>query len=143
MYVGFCCIVFSFVFSVLRIEDGEQLNQADIDGLSLADEVPPIGTHVGYAGFPLGIQLMGANHTPTYCEGTVSAGVHIDGSRREIQISGAVVGGYSGAPIVAVDNPTRVIGIVSNSPSNDAQNANIFRGISIEHINAIAHLAIS
>lgn len=123
-------------------------NSNDIDteaasGLSVANHYPEVGTRVGYAGFPLGLQLLGASPHPTYAVGVVGTQMRQNGNRKNIQISGPVVGGYSGSPIVREDSPNEVIGVVSNSPSAEAGQAGIFMASSWEHLTALARLAIS
>ena len=112
-------------------------------GLELINEYPEVSTRVGYAGYPLGTQLLNQKHDPTYSEGVVGIKLCKDDFRKEIRITGPVVGGFSGSPIVLKDDPKKVIALVSNSPTKEAGNANIFSGISWEHIKAIAELAKS
>lgn len=118
------------------------LNTAFVSGLSLVDSYPEVSSKVAYAGFPLGNQLLNQLHEPTYTEGVVGIKMRQQKVRKEIQISGAIVSGFSGAPIVSIEGQ-KVLGIVSNSPSKDAGNSGIFMGISWEHIKAIATLANS
>jgi hypothetical protein len=124
-------------------------NQSDIDieaatGLTIANHYPEVGVRVGYAGFPLGTQLLVASPHPTYAVGVIGTqmrqqSVHL----KNIQISGPVVGGYSGSPIVREDSPEQVIGVISNSPSPEAGQAGIFMATSWEHIVALAGVANS
>jgi hypothetical protein len=110
-------------------------------GLVVSDHYPEVGTRVGYAGFPLGKQLLNASSDPTYAVGVVGTQMRQSGHRKDIQISGPVVGGYSGSPIVREDKPDEVIGVVSNSPSKEAGQAGIFMASSWEHLGALARLA--
>ncbi len=110
-------------------------------GLVVSDHYPEVGTRVGYAGFPLGMQLLNASPDPTYAVGVVGTQTRQSGKRKNIQISGPVVGGYSGSPIVREDKPDEVIGIVSDSPSKEAGQAGIFMASSWEHLGALARLA--
>jgi len=112
-------------------------------GLLLAQNYPEVGARVGYAGFPLGRQLLDASQDPTYAVGVIGTQKRMNLDRKSIQISGPVVGGYSGSPIVQEAKPDEVIGIVSDSPSREAGQASIFMATSWEHIAAVARLAIS
>jgi V8-like Glu-specific endopeptidase len=60
--------------------------------------------------------------------------------RKEIQISGPVVGGFSGSPVVDTESQ-KLLGVVSNGPTQGA--GNIFMAISWEHVRAIAALTRS
>jgi hypothetical protein len=113
------------------------------DGLDIADSYLAVGAPVAYAGFPFGTQLLNSTHSPTYAEGVIASAVRVQPRRKEIQVSGSVAGGFSGAPIVDKSNPTRVVAMLSNSPSKEAGQANIFMGISWEHVKAIVGLAKS
>jgi len=121
----------------------EVMERESQSGLGLADQYPDVGKGVGYAGFPLGLQLLNSTQEPSYAEGVVSAQIRHKPNRKEIQISGTVIGGYSGAPIVSLENPDKIIGILSNSPSKEAGSAGIFMAVSFEHIRALALLARS
>jgi hypothetical protein len=112
-------------------------------GLLIAQGYPEVGARVGYAGFPLGQQLLASSPHPTYAVGVVGTQVRHHGTRKDVQISGPVVGGYSGSPVVIEDNPNSVIGMVSDSPSPEAGQAGIFMATSWEHILALARLANS
>lgn len=128
--------------AVLKIDNQEIANQ-QTEGLEISETYHKVGTKIGYAGFPLGMQLLQERHAPTYNEGLIGSEIKNLGIRKEIQISGAVTGGFSGSPIIALGEPTKIIGIVSNSPSKEAGDANIFMGISWEHIKALAAVPIS
>lgn len=112
-------------------------------GLLIAQAYPEVGARVGYAGFPLGLQLLASSPDPTYAVGVIGTQVRQHGNRKDVQVSGPVVGGYSGSPVVLEDSPNSVIGMVSNSPSPEAGQAGIFMATSWEHIAALAHLAKS
>lgn len=116
----------------------EEIHREAQDGLKLAKEYPAVSTKVSYAGFPLGDQLLSSDQAPTYAEGVIGATVRDRGHKKEIQISGPVIGGFSGSPIVVNDE---VVGVVSNSPSKEAGSASIFMTISWEHIRSLAELA--
>ena len=112
-------------------------------GLDIADTYPPVGTPVAYAGFPLGTQLLDAQHAPTYSEGVIGAQLRLKGSRKNLQITGAVVGGFSGSPVIDKNNGSKVLGVLSHSPSKEAGDANIFMISSWEHLKALADLCKS
>jgi hypothetical protein len=122
---------------------GAELDQEAADGLVLVDSYPPIAAAVSYVGFPFGNQLLNQVHSPTYAEGVIGIQKRDTGMRREIQISGGVVGGFSGAPVVLKDSPDHVVGVLSNGPSPNEQAGTIFLAISWEHVVAIAKLARS
>lgn len=133
---------FAHDLAVLRpkgISD-EDLEKEYENGLELANQNPIIGQPVGYAGYPLGTQLLKSGHFPTYMEGVIGSQVRQEGIRKQIQITGPVAGGFSGAPVVDRVNPTKVLGVLSRSPSKEAGDANIFMAISCEHIKAMADL---
>lgn len=118
---------------------GEELRRESSNGLALTTVYPDVATPVGYAGFPLGTQLLNNIHSPTYAEGVVGVSQRQNGLQKEIQISGPVAGGFSGSPIVKIGT-NEVVGVVANGPQDQA---NIFMGIAWEHIKAIAQLANS
>lgn len=123
--------------------DKEFLAKQIETGLDVYDEKIVVGQKVCYAGFPFGNELLNAKHTPTYTEGLVGTEILEDTTPKTIQISGAVAGGYSGAPIVLIDNPKKVIAVLSNSINQQAGNANIFRGIHWKHIKELFELVKS
>ena len=130
--------------AVLRlVADSDIVEPEAATGLVLANSYPETGSRVGYAGFPLGHQLLDVSQDPTYAVGVVGTQKRPNPGRKNIQISGPVVGGYSGSPVVQESRPDEVIGIVSDSPSKEAGQASIFMATSWEHIAAIARLAIS
>ncbi len=110
-------------------------------GLHIGDHYPQVGVRVAYAGYPLGQQLLAASPHPTYTVGVIGTQQRGSAGLKNIQISGPVVGGYSGSPIVREDQPTFVIGVVSNSPSKEAGQAGIFMATSWEHLSALARTA--
>lgn len=118
-----------------------ELDKEANQGLEVVENYLPVSTEVAYAGFPLGNQLLNQLHSPTYSEGVVGI-ERCDGSlRREIQISGPVIGGFSGSPVVLKEDTTKIIGVVSNGPMSNNQGGNIFKAVSFEHVKAIAELA--
>jgi hypothetical protein len=135
---------FTHDLAVLHLLAAQQLVDSEsCSGLEIGTHYPGVGTRVGYSGFPLGQQLLTTSSHPTYAVGVIGAQMRHSGSRKDIQISGPVVGGYSGSPIVQESDPTKVIGVVSNSPSVEAGQAGIFMATSWEHIIALSRLAIS
>ena len=62
---------------------------------------------------------------------------------KQVQISGQVAHGFSGSPIVKMSDSMKVIGVVANSPTEAIGQANIFRGVSWQHLKAICDLANS
>ncbi|OGH74141.1 MAG: hypothetical protein A3C90_03435 [Candidatus Magasanikbacteria bacterium RIFCSPHIGHO2_02_FULL_51_14] len=130
--------------AVLRLADASQeiIDRESTDGLEIVHGYPDVGSQVGYAGFPLGQQLLNSTHAPTYAEGVVGAQLRQYGIRKNIQISGAVTGGFSGSPVVLKDSD-KLVGVLSNSPSKEAGNASIFMATSWEHVQALAELSKS
>jgi len=131
--------------AILRIVDEpqEQIDAQAASGLEITDNYAQVGIGVGYAGFPMGSQLLSSTHSPTYAEGVVGVQLREGSLRKEIQITGAVAGGYSGAPVVLKDNPTKLIGVLANGPSASDSQGNIFMAVSWEHVLALAKLATS
>jgi len=131
------------VLTLVDANTGQPLNQQIMDqeansGLNLCKIYPDAGTGVSWAGYPLGNQLLNQIHEPTYSEGVIGIAKRDNGNRREIQISGFVVGGYSGSPVI-VKNSGEILGVVSGGP----EQSGIFMAISFEHIKALAELAKS
>jgi hypothetical protein len=135
---------FEHDLAVLRIPNipGEELQRELATGLAVASTYPSVGAPVAYAGFPLGSQLLSSSHAPTYAQGFVGAH-RSDVTRKQIQITGPVVGGFSGCPVVSLEHPDHAVGVLSSSPSPEAGNASIFLAISWEHVGALARLAAS
>ena len=114
------------------------------DGLSITESEPVVSDGVMYAGFPLGNVLLNSKHDASYSEGVISmCDRENQFGRKEFQISGNIVGGFSGSPITLKSDPTRVIAIVSNSPNKEAGDAGIFMAVSFKHIKSIAELSNS
>ena len=127
--------------AVLNIEaDDIFLQQQISDGLDICEKTINVGDQVAYAGFPFGNALLNTRHTPTYAEGLVGTEILEDTLPKTIQISGAVAGGYSGAPIVLKTEQTKIIAVLANSISKDAGGANIFRGIHWKHVKELFDL---
>lgn len=121
----------------------EILEKESSDGLLISDKYPSIGDTVSYSGFPLGNQLLDSLHSPTYAEGVISSQLRVGPFRKELQITGSIAGGFSGAPIVDKTNQDYLSGVISNSPSEAAGSAHIFMAIAWEHVKAIAELSRS
>jgi len=121
----------------------EIISKEASDGLEIIDKYPNVGDQVSYTGFPLGLQLLNSTHAPTYSEGVVGAQLRHHEKRKDIQITGAVTGGFSGSPITLKKDPLKLIGVLSSSPSKEAGNSNIFMAVSFEHIKALAELSKS
>jgi S1-C subfamily serine protease len=127
--------------AVLNIEaDENYLIQQIQSGLDICEQTINVGEEVAYAGFPFGNALLNTKHTPTYAEGLVGTEILEDTLPKTIQISGAVAGGYSGAPIVLKNDLTKMIAVLANSISDQAGNANIFRGIHWKHVKELFEL---
>ncbi|MBI5037665.1 MAG: trypsin-like peptidase domain-containing protein [Candidatus Kerfeldbacteria bacterium] len=131
--------------AVLKIVDKNEIfiNSEAAQGLEMVNEYPSVGKAVGYAGFPMGSQLLNSIHSPTYAEGVVAVQLRENPSRKEIQITGAVAGGYSGAPVVLKDESVKLIGVLASGPSAPGTQGNIFMAISWQHVEALAKLANS
>ena len=149
--VSIDCVDYAHDLAILRFkkltqETDEQFNQFLQNefgsGLELSTEYSEVSEKVAYTGFPLGNQLLTQLHEPTYFEGVVGIKVRDSGIRKEVQISGSVIGGFSGSPIINKDTQ-KVVAMVSNSPSPEAGSAGIFMGVSWQHIKAISDLAKS
>ncbi|MFZ2206291.1 MAG: serine protease [Microgenomates group bacterium] len=122
--------------AVLKIIDN--FDYVPITGLKIISNYQKVATRVLWAGYPLGNFLLNQVHQPTYSEGVIGIDKRVDGIRKNIQISGTVVGGYSGSPVVE-ENTGSIVGVVAEGP----QNSGIFMAISFEHVNAIVNLANS
>ncbi len=126
------------------VEESDQFIESESSsGLEIIDDYPQVGKAVGYAGFPMGSQLLNSIHSPTYAEGVVAVQLREGPLRKEIQITGAVAGGYSGAPVILKDNSSKLIGVLSSGPSTPGTQGNIFMAISWAHVKALAELAKS
>ncbi len=134
------CIDFQHDLAVLAIEaDLEFITSQNKNGLDLNEEKIEVGEKVGYAGFPFGMSLLNEKHSPTYAEGVVGQEMIDHQGPKFVQISGPVIGGYSGSPVVLKESG-KVIGMVSNSPSIEAGNANIFKAVHWIHIKELVRL---
>lgn len=128
--------------AVLHVEgDGNFLQQQSANGLDFIDRQIQVGERVAYAGFPFGNLLLNELHAPVYSEGLIGTDI-LEGNEgpKIIQISGPIAGGYSGAPIVLQSEPSKILAVVANSPSKEAGDASIFRGIHWAHLKEIFDL---
>lgn len=129
--------------AVLSVDaDPEYIKAQDTQGLEINEDDLEVGESVGYAGFPLGNQLLNPKHSPTYTEGVIGQEMISSNGPKWVQISGPVIGGYSGGPIVLKETG-KVIAIVSNSPSKEAGGASIFKGVHWRHIKKLVELVNS
>lgn len=125
-------------------EDIEAIKIEVNEGLEICEEHLNVGDKIAYAGFPLGTQLLNEKHSPTYAEGVIGNDVNDEKEGpKTIQISGPVIGGYSGAPIVLRKNYKKVVGVVSHSPSLEAGQASIFRSVHWKHVKELNDLSNS
>jgi len=118
--------------------DGKIIESESSNGLLISSQYPEAGRDVAWAGYPLGNQLLNQIQSPTYAEGVVGISKKEGLTRKDIQVSGVVVGGYSGSPVVDKKDG-KIVGVVSGGP----QNSGIFMAVSFEHIKALAELAKS
>ena len=133
-------IDFMHDIAVLNIQaDQNYIAQQFSQGLEINDEEIEVGEEVAYAGFPLGNQLLNQKHSPTYAEGVIGQEIISVNGPKWVQISGPVVGGYSGGPIVLKENG-KVVGMVSNSPSKEAGDAGIFKSVHWKHLKSTSEL---
>lgn len=110
-------------------------------GLDLVSITPNVSTAVAYSGFPMGERLLNQVHDPSYSEGVISVNARLDQGRKQIQISGPVVGGFSGSPVVLKEDPTKLVGVVSNGPVVNGVAPGLFMAVSWEHVQKLAQLA--
>lgn len=111
------------------------------EGLSFADVDPAVGEPIAYAGFPFGTELLNAKHSPTYSEGVVGKEILHTDMCTEVQFTGPVVGGYSGSPVVLKSDRGKIVGVLSNGPSDNGNTGDIFKGIHWQHVKALCELA--
>lgn len=130
--------------AILRLADvsDDFIKEETRDGLDITDVYPTVGEKLGYAGFPLGKQVLNSTHAPTYAEGVVGAQLRHQGVRKNIQVTGVVAGGFSGSPVVS-KKTNMLVGVLSNSPSKEAGNTSIFMATSWEHVKSLANLSKS
>lgn len=137
--LGHDLAVLTLVDDAGTVVAGEELDKEAATGLSLTSKYKPIATKVAYAGFPLGNQLLDKLHSPTYSEGVIGVEKKEQPARKVIQVSGPVVPGFSGSPVVDASSQ-ELVGVISDGPQ---QSQNIFLAVSWEHVKALAALAAS
>ena len=139
-------IDYSHDIAILNVESNNDADAVSLqleikEGLEIYNQKLNVGDKIAYAGFPLGTQLLNEKHSPSYAEGVIGSEVIEEkNGPKIIQISGSVIGGYSGGPIVLKKDYKKVVSIISNSPSVEAGQASIFRGVHWKHINAFNDL---
>jgi S1-C subfamily serine protease len=108
-------------------------------GFELAKEYPKIGERVGYCGYPISDKLCVESIQPTYAEGAAGSFVQKTKTMNKIQISGPIIGGFSGSPIFSRYKQKIVYGIAYTSAADDASGrSEIFFGAGYEHIANLA-----
>lgn len=140
--IGLLDFMHDLAFLVPQNVTDQELEKESANGLDIASDYPKLGEEVEYAGFPLGNQLWDQHKEPSYAKGIVSARMRDEGLRKVIQITGSIAPGFSGSPIVSRDDPKRVIGIISNSPSQEAGQAQIFMAVAWEHLQVVSKLIL-
>ena len=123
--------------AILKIVDKFDVQ---IEGLKISQREPIQSEPVAWAGFPLGNYLLNQLHDPTYNEGVIGIANREDANlgRKYIQVSGVVVGGYSGSPVISKDSG-EIVGVVSNGP----ENTGIFMAVSFQHLQSLISLTES
>ena len=123
--------------AILKIVDKFDVS---ITGLKISNNEPIQSDSVCWAGFPLGNFLLNQLHDPTYNEGVIGIAKREDVNlgRKYIQVSGVVVGGYSGSPVINKKSG-EVVGVVSSGP----ENTGIFMAVSFEHLRSLIDLTES
>ena len=123
--------------AILRIVD---VFNVTVSGLKISNKEPIQSDAVCWAGFPLGNYLLNQVHEPTYNEGVIGIAKRADENlgRKNIQVSGVVVGGYSGSPVINKESG-EIVGVVSNGP----ENTGIFMATSFEHLRSLLNLTES
>lgn len=109
-----------------------------IPGIAVSKKYLSVSSKVAWSGYPLGNFLLNQVHQPTYNEGVVGIDKRVEKFRKYVQISGTVVGGYSGSPVIDSISGN-LIGVVSNGP----ENTGIFMAVAFEHIEALINLKTS
>lgn len=128
--------------AVLRLDGPAQMIAIEAaNGLEIASAYPNVGDAIEYAGFPLGEELLTGNFEATFADGVVGNPMRQVNEMKTIQLTGPVVGGFSGSPVAKRDAPNKIIGMVSHSTSERAGAAGIHRIVAWEHIDALVKLA--
>ncbi len=121
--------------AVLKILDPISETHATLE---CTTSYPKVSAGVAWGGYARVNLLLNQIHEPTYNEGVIGIAKRENGNRKDIQISGVVVGGYSGSPVLE-KTTGKVVGVVANGP----ENAGIFMAVSYEHVDALVSLANS
>jgi len=108
-------------------------------GFELAKDYPKIGERVGYCGYPIADLICRESIQPTYAEGAAGSYVQRTKSINKIQISGPIIGGFSGSPIFSRYKQRIVYGVAYDSAAdNETGRSEIFFGVGYEHIANLA-----
>ena len=122
----------------LHIPENQRKEESE-SGFELAKEYPEIGTRVGYCGYPIPDRLCRESIQPTYAEGAVGSYVQRTKTINKIQISGPIIGGFSGSPIFSRYKQKTVFGVAYDSVADDSiGRSEIFFGIGFEHVNNLS-----
>jgi len=126
--------------AILETHVPEELRKEESKiGFQIGKYFPKIGERVAYCGYPLGDALCGETHHPTYAEGAIGSVPRLSKEINRIQISGPIVGGYSGSPIFSRYHQNTFLGMVyQTAPDVRAGQAGIFYGVGYEHIENLA-----
>jgi len=108
-------------------------------GFELAKDYPKIGERIGYCGYPVADMLCKESIQPTYAEGAAGSFVQKTKTINKIQISGPIIGGFSGSPIFSRYKQKIVYGVAYDSFADNATGrSEIFFGVGFEHIANLA-----
>jgi len=123
--------------ALLELQATDEVKKMEASkGFELAKSYPKIGERVGYCGYPRGNVVNTDSKHPTYAEGAVGSFPQKTKDINKIQISGSVIGGFSGSPIFSRYRQKIVYGMVYCGICVDAKDdSEIFYGVSYEHIN--------
>ena len=116
-----------------------QRKEESICGFELAKDYPKIGERVGYCGYPMADLLCRESIQPTYAEGAAGSFVQKTKTINKIQISGPIIGGFSGSPIFSRYKQKIVYGVAYDSAADNATGrSEIFFGVGYEHVANLA-----
>ena len=127
-----CALDYLHDLAILKITDPIERKPSTLE---ITKVYPSVSAKVSWAGYPLGNFLLNEAHDSTYNEGVVGIQKRSEQTRKVVQISGTVVGGYSGSPVIEQETGC-LVGVVSNGP----ENTGIFMAISFEHVTALLGL---
>jgi len=122
--------------ALLELQTSEEVKKMEASkGFELAKSYPKIGERVGYCGYPRGNVVNKDSKHPTYAEGAVGSFTQKTKDINKIQISGSVIGGFSGSPIFSRYKQKIVYGMAYCGISDDGKDdSEIFYGVGYEHI---------